>query len=199
NGRALVWKELIGVAYTERVSLTSQAYYATPDIYFDKTEEKGKPFAYHVFGVALIEAELDALRGVYKFNRVSIVHDTGKSLDQQTDLGQIEGGFIQGLGWTTVEEFLFGKDGKIITGSSSTYKVPDIKFIPEEINVEMMEDLKNPYAVLGSKAVGEPPFMYGIGGYFAVQNCISAAKPDVKLKFDCPVTPEKVLLTLVEK
>ncbi|MCK4889398.1 MAG: molybdopterin-dependent oxidoreductase, partial [Candidatus Aminicenantes bacterium] len=97
NGQSIMWEELIGIAYSERVSLTSQAYYATPDIYFDKTKERGKPFAYHVFGTALIEAELDVLRGVYKFNRVSIVHDTGKSLDSQTDLGQIEGGFIQGL------------------------------------------------------------------------------------------------------
>ncbi|MCK5004561.1 MAG: molybdopterin-dependent oxidoreductase [Candidatus Aminicenantes bacterium] len=197
NGQSILWEELIGIAYSERVSLTSQAYYATPDIYFDKTKEKGKPFAYHVFGTALIEAELDVLRGVYKFNRVSIVHDTGKSLDQQTDLGQIEGGFIQGLGWVTVEELLFEEGGKIITGGSSTYKVPDIKFIPDEINVEMMQDLKNPYAVLGSKAVGEPPFMYGIGGYFAVRKCLFAAKPDVQLNFDCPLTPEKIIISLM--
>ncbi len=197
NGQSIMWEELIGIAYSERVSLTSQAYYATPDIYFDKTKEKGKPFAYHVFGTALIEAELDVLRGVYKFNRVSIVHDTGKSLDQQTDLGQIEGGFIQGLGWVTVEELLFEEGGRIITGGSSTYKVPDIKFIPDEINVEMMQDLKNPYAVLGSKAVGEPPFMYGIGGYFAVRKCLFAAKPDVQLNFDCPLTPEKIIISLM--
>ncbi len=197
NGQSIMWEELIGKAYAERVSLTSQAYYATPDIYFDKTKERGKPFAYHVFGTALIEAELDVLRGVYKFNRVSIVHDTGKSLDQQTDLGQIEGGFIQGLGWVTVEELLFEEGGKIITGGSSTYKVPDIKFIPDEINVEMMQDLKNPYAVLGSKAVGEPPFMYGIGGYLAVRECLFAAKPDVQLKYDCPLTPEKITISLM--
>ncbi|MEN8222663.1 MAG: molybdopterin cofactor-binding domain-containing protein [Acidobacteriota bacterium] len=195
----LNWVDLIGAAYSERVSLTSQAFYATPDIYFDKSSEKGKPFAYHVFGTALVEAELDVLRGVYKFNRVSIVHDTGRSLDQQTDLGQIEGAFIQGLGWMTVEELLFEEGGVLITGGSSTYKVPDIKFIPEEMNVEMLQSAKNPYAVLGSKAVGEPPFMYGIGGYFAVQNCISAANQDSVLDYNCPVTPEKVLISLLKK
>ncbi len=197
DGKTLKWDELIGIAYSERVSLTSQAFYATPDIYFDKTRESGKPFAYHVFGTALIEAELDVLRGVYKFNRVSIVHDTGKSLDSQTDLGQIEGGFIQGLGWVTIEELLFEEGGQIITGGSSTYKVPDIKFIPDEINVEMMQDLQNPYAVLGSKAVGEPPFMYGIGGYFAVNNCLLSAKPELQPDFDCPITPEKIIISLM--
>ncbi len=193
DSKYLEWEELIGIAYSERVSLTSQAFYATPDIYFDKSSEKGKPFAYHVFGTALIEAELDVLRGTYKFNRASIVHDTGKSLDKQTDMGQIEGALVQGLGWVTIEELLYGKDGRIITGSSSTYKVPDIRSIPDEINVEMMEELKNPYAVLGSKAVGEPPFMYGIGGYFAVQNCIIAATKENILNFDSPITPEKVV------
>ncbi len=197
--KSLSWEELIEAAYSERVSLSSQAFYATPDIYFDKSTEKGKPFAYHVFGTAIVEAELDVLRGVYKFNRVSIVHDTGKSLDEQTDLGQIEGAFIQGLGWMTIEELLFNETGSLITGGSSTYKVPDIKFIPDEMNVEMFQGLKNPYAVLGSKAVGEPPFMYGIGGYFAVQNCISAANPEAVLDYNCPVTPEKVLTDLLEK
>ncbi len=193
------WNDLIGSAYSERVSLTSQAFYATPDIYFDKSSEKGKPFAYHVFGTAMIEAELDVLRGVYKFNRVSIVHDTGKSLDQQTDMGQIEGALIQGLGWMTVEELIFEEGGVLITGGSSTYKVPDIKFIPEEINVEMLQDIKNPYAVLGSKAVGEPPLMYGIGGYFAIHNCISEVNPGVEIEYNGPITPEKVFLSLIKK
>jgi len=199
SDRELGWEELIGIAYSERISLTSQAFYATPDIYFDKSTEKGKPFAYHVFGTALVEAELDVLRGVYKFNRVSIVHDTGESLDKQTDLGQIEGAFIQGLGWMTIEELLFEESGALITGGSSTYKVPDIKFIPEEMNVEMFQGVKNPYAVLGSKAVGEPPFMYGIGGYFAVLNCIIAANPGVEIDYNSPVTPEKVLISVLKK
>jgi len=193
NCDEMVWKDLINLAYSKRVSLSSHAYYTTPDIYFDKEKEKGKPFAYHVFGTALIEAELDVLRGTYKFTKVKIIHDVGKSLDIKTDLGQIEGGFIQGLGWMVLEELLFDDKGNIMTGSSSTYKIPDIRFVPDKLDVQIMEELKNPYAVLGSKAVGEPPFMYGIGGYFAVRNCIAAVSPDKKLPFDSPITPEKVL------
>ncbi len=199
KGVSIDWFDLVKLAYAERVNLSSQAFYATPDLHFDKSTEKGKPFAYHVFGTALIEAELDVLRSSYKFTKVSIVHDVGKSLDVKTDIGQIEGALIQGLGWVTIEELLYNNDGKIITGSSATYKVPDIKYIPGEINIELLSELKNPYAVLGSKAVGEPPFMYGIGGYFAIQNCIVAANKDkgkTNLIFNSPLTPEKTLALL---
>lgn len=198
NGKKteLGWGKLIRNTYFNRINLSSQAYYSVPDLYFDKTKEKGKPFAYHTFGTAVIEATVDTLRGTYELDAVNICHDVGKSINKKVDLGQVEGACIQGIGWLTTEELAYNKNGVLLSNSLSTYKIPDIKFTPETFNTEFLKDSLNPHAVLKSKAVGEPPLMYGIGAYFAIINAIQAARPDKDIFYNAPITPEKVLINL---
>ncbi len=192
----LSWNELIHKAYFNRISLSAQAHHATPDIYFDREKSKGEPFAYHVYGTALIEVTVDCLRGIYKIDSVKVVHDLGESLHQIIDLGQVEGGIVQGIGWVTLEEIIYNDQGKLITDALSTYKVPDIYFAPEKIEVYFLEDAPNPYGPFKSKAVGEPPFMYGIGAYFAILKALLEFKPNLEIKFHAPMTNERVLMYL---
>jgi xanthine dehydrogenase large subunit len=194
----LSWTELVKTANLKRVNLSSHSFYATPDIYFDRTKEKGNPFAYHVYGTAIVEATIDCLRGIYKFNSVKVVHDFGRSFNQLIDRGQAEGAIVQGLGWMTIEEIMHNELGQILTDTLSTYKVPDIHFTPE-IEIDFLEDAENPFGIFKSKAIGEPPFMYGIGGYFAIMNAMRAFNPKLKLIFNSPLTPEKVLMNLYRK
>ena len=193
------WEELIFKAMAKRVALTENAHYATPNIHFDKTKEKGHPFAYHVYGTAITIVTVDCTRGIYEFDAVKVVHDYGKSMSEGIDLGQAEGGLVQGMGWMTMEEIAYGDDGKLLSNALSTYKVPDMFSVPKNIDVLPLETLGNDMAILKSKAVGEPPLMYGIGAYFAIQNAIKAFNPNYKLKFHAPMTPEKVLMSLYEK
>lgn len=189
----LTWEKLVNDAYWKRINLSAQGFYATPDIYFDRGIERGKPFAYHVFGTSIVEVTVDCLRGIYDIDSVSIVHDRGKSLDPAIDRGQTEGGLVQGIGWMTMEELLFAPDGKLLSDNTSTYKIPDIKSTPGTVNVHFLEDVGNPYAVKDSKAVGEPPLMYGIGVYFAILDAMKAFRQNKASFFDAPMTPEKVL------
>ncbi len=196
---ALNWKELIFKAFWKRICLTENAHYATPIINFDKGKEKGHPFAYHVYGTALIQTTVDCLRGTYQIDRVDIVHDFGKSMNLGVDLGQVEGALAQGVGWMTMEEIAYNDDGRLLSNTLSTYKIPDVFSVAKEIRVIPLETEGNDMAILKSKAVGEPPLMYGIGVYFALANAIKAFNPDYKIKFHSPMTPEKVLMGLYEE
>lgn len=196
NDSGLNWNELVEHAFLERVCLTENGHYATPEIHYDKEIEKGHPFAYHVFGLALTEVTVDCIRGTYDIDSVRLVHDFGKSMNLDVDLGQIEGGLIQGIGWMTMEELSYDDKGKLLSNSLSTYKVPDIYSIPKEVVVEHVETEGTNMAILKSKAVGEPPLMYGIGAYFAINNAVQAFNPEVKIAFDAPFTHEKVLMSL---
>jgi xanthine dehydrogenase large subunit len=178
------------------VNLSAQAHYATPGIYFDKAKEKGEPFAYHAYGTALCEVTVDCLRGTYEIDSVKAVHDLGPSLVPQVDLGQAEGGIVQGIGWLTVEEVLYSEEGKLRSNTLSTYKVPDIYHTPRELEVYFLEDTENPLGVFHSKAIGEPPLMYGIGVYYALLAAIQAFRPQADLPVAAPMTPERVLMTL---
>jgi xanthine dehydrogenase large subunit len=189
----LTWDQLVWQAYTERVNLSAQAHYATPDIYFDKSSETGKPFAYHVFGTGIVEVTVNGLLGTYTVDRVRVVHDAGRSLAPLIDRGQVEGGVVQGIGWMTMEELVYSDQGRLLTDTLSTYKVPDLHAAPE-IETVFLADVDNPHAVLSSKAIGEPPFMYGIGAYFALMNAMKAFRPDKPCFFSSPMTPEKVLM-----
>jgi len=188
------WRKLVNLAYLNRVNLAAQALYATPKIHFDKEKGKGRPFSYHVFGAAVTEVTVDCLRGTYNIDSVHVVHDAGKSINYLVDLGQTEGGLIQGIGWMTIEELVFD-NGKIITDSLATYKIPNMPFTPK-ITVKFLEDAENPEAVLQSKAIGEPPFMYGIGAYFALKKAAQAFRKDKEWYYSAPLTPEKLLLFL---
>ncbi|MFN2312849.1 MAG: molybdopterin cofactor-binding domain-containing protein, partial [Bacteroidales bacterium] len=195
----ITWEKLVREAFLGRVSLTENGHYATPVIYFDKSTEKGHPFAYHVYGTAVVTVVLDCLRGIYNIDRVLIVHDFGNSLNPAIDRGQMEGGVMQGIGWMTMEEVLFNSEGKMLTDSLSTYKVPDIYSAPGILEFRALETEGPEPALLKSKAIGEPPFMYGIGAYFALHNAIRSFNPSWKPDFDAPLTHEKILMRLYDK
>ncbi len=195
---ALPWRKLTPMAYRKRVNLSAQALYATPGIHFDQEREKGEPFGYHAYGTAISEATVDCLRGIYSIDAVRVVHDFGRSLDPQIDRGQVEGGIVQGIGWLTMEELLYSPEGILLTAGLSSYKVPDIYSAPGEIELHFLEGPGNPLGLCSSKAIGEPPFMYGIGAYFAILAAMQAFRPDILNRFDvvAPLTPERVLCTL---
>ena len=190
------WKKLVMITFTKRISLSEHAHYTPPHIHFDPAKEKGHPFAYHVYGTAIITATIDCLRGIYEFDSVRVVHDFGNSMNVIIDLGQCEGGIVQGIGWMTMEEIVYDKEGKLRSNALSTYKVPDIYSVPREIAIHFLETKKDNLAIFRSKAVGEPPLLYGVGAYFALRNAIKAFNPDADIAFDAPMTPEKVLMSL---
>lgn len=195
---SLDWKTLVGAAFAKRVNLSEHAHYATPGVNFDWTTAKGHPFAYHVYGVAAVGATVDCLRGTYEIDFVKAVHDYGKSMNDAVDLGQIEGGIVQGIGWMTLEELVYDAAGKLRSNALSTYKIPDIYSVPKVIEVEPLQTDRSNLAIFNSKAVGEPPLMYGIGAYFAIRDAIRAFRPEAVPAFDAPFTAEKVLLCLHE-
>jgi xanthine dehydrogenase large subunit len=155
-------------------------------------------YAYYVFGAAIAEATVDCLRGTYSIDSLKIIHDVGKSLATEIDLGQVEGAVAQGIGWLTSEELVYGKNGKLLTENLDNYKIPDIYSVPE-ITTEFYEGSENRFGPFNSKAIGEPPLLYAIGAYFAIQNAIKAFNPETKFTFSTPMTPEKVLLALYDK
>lgn len=191
------WQTLVMEAHLRRVNLSEHSHYATPGIGFDWTTAKGHPFAYHVYGTAIVGVTVDCLRGRYEVDYVKCCHDFGTSMNKSVDLGQIEGGIVQGLGWMTMEEVVYDADGKLRSNALSTYKVPDVYSVPKEIAVVPLESDRANLAIFNSKAVGEPPLMYGIGAYFAIRNAIRSYT-DRSPAFDCPLTPEKVLMNLYE-
>ncbi|MDP6491010.1 MAG: molybdopterin-dependent oxidoreductase [Kiritimatiellia bacterium] len=193
----LKWEALVQHTYRNRISLSAQAHYATPRIHFDKAVEKGEPFSYHVAGTAVTEVTLDCLRGTYEVDAVRVVHDLGRSINPMIDLGQMEGGLVQGIGWVTLEELLYDDEGRLLTDSMSTYKIPDMNFAPGEIQAEFIQDAQYEGGAFGSKAIGEPPFMYGIGTFFALVEAMRAFRPDLPDQHILPLTPERVLMELV--
>ena len=195
----LTWENLIATAYIKRVNLSEHAHYAPPQVHYDLTKEKGHPFVYHVYGTAITIVTVDCLRGIYTFDAVKVVHDFGTTMNPLVDLGQIEGGLVQGMGWMTMEEIIYDKEGKLQSNALSTYKVPDIYSVPGEIKVHFLKTKKDNLAIFRSKAVGEPPLMYGIGAFFAIRNAIKAFNPLADVKFSAPITPEKVLMSLHPK
>ena len=198
NGKAtdLNWKQLIHQCHWDRVNLSESGHYATPTIHYDKAKEKGHPFAYHVYGTAAVMVTVDCIRGTYVVDAVKLVHDFGKRMNDAVDIGQIEGGVVQGLGWMTMEEIVFNDKGRLLSNALSTYKIPDIHSVPKELRIESLPTDGHPMAIRRGKATGEPPLMYGIGVYFAIQNAVKAFRPDARMVFDAPYTPEKVLMGL---
>jgi xanthine dehydrogenase large subunit len=192
----LTWADLVRQAYMKRLNLSAKGHYATPLIHFDKTIEKGHPFAYHVYGTALTIVTLDCLRGTYTFDAVNVVHDFGSTMNRQIDIGQCEGGIVQGIGWMTLEDVVYNADGRLLSNALSTYKIPDVYAVPEQINLHFLQTEGHDLAIFKSKAVGEPPLMYGIGAYFAVRNAIMVFNPQANIPYNAPITPEKVLMAL---
>ena len=198
NGESttLDWLVLVNEAFMQRVNLSEHAHYATQGINFDWSVAKGKPFAYHVYGTAMVGVTVDCQRGIYEVDFVKCCHDFGNSMNTSVDFGQIEGGIVQGIGWMTMEEVFYDSDGRLRSNALSTYKIPDIYSVPKEIEILPLETERENLAIFNSKAVGEPPLMYGIGAYFAIRNAVKAFNCEQFVKFDAPFTPEKVLMNL---
>jgi xanthine dehydrogenase large subunit len=192
----LTWSNLVMLTYLKRISLSEHGHYATPGIHFDNATEKGHPFAYHVYGTAITTVTVDCVRGIYEVDAVKLVHDFGTTMNPTIDRGQIEGGLVQGIGWMTMEEIVFDDEGRLRSNALSTYKVPDIYSVPKELDIHFLETKNDNLAIFRSKAVGEPPLMYGIGTYFALRNAIKAFNPVSNISFSAPMTPEKVLMGL---
>jgi xanthine dehydrogenase large subunit len=200
NGQPSIlnWDDIVMRTYNNRVSLSEHAHYTPPLIHFNPETEKGHPFAYHVYGAAIITVTVDCLRGIYEFDSVKVVHDFGSSMNTMIDIGQCEGGIVQGIGWMTMEEVVYDREGRLRSNALSTYKVPDIYSVPKEIAIHFLETQKDNPAIFRSKAVGEPPLMYGIGAYFALREAVKAFNPSADMPYDSPMTPEKVLMALCD-
>ena len=195
---SMTWKDLIAAGYLKRISLSEHGHYATPGLHFDATVEKGHPFAYHVYGTAITTVTVDCIRGTYQVDAVQLVNDFGTTMNPIIDKGQIEGALVQGIGWMTMEEIVYDAEGRLRSNALSTYKVPDIYSVPKNIELHFLETLNDNLAIFKSKAVGEPPLMYGIGTFFALRNAVKAFNPNSNVNFSAPMTPEKVLLGLYQ-
>ena len=199
DGDDWAWDELVQAAFLERIDLSDHGFYATPGLAFDKAEEKGQAFAYHVYGTAMFEVEVDCLRGTYCVERVSVAHDMGRPLNEAVDIGQIEGGLLQGMGWMTMEDLRFDTEGRCVTADHASYKVPGVYFVPDDMRIHLLEDPGNSIGPLASKAVGEPPLLYAPGLYFALHDAARAFNPHASLAWDAPMTPEKLLMQLYQQ
>jgi xanthine dehydrogenase large subunit len=179
-------------AYLERVSLFSTGFFRTPEIHYDKVTGRGEPFRYFAWGAAVSEVEIDSLTGMWHLRRVDILHDCGDSLNPLVDRGQVEGGFVQGMGWLTMEELVWDDTGKLRTFAPSTYKIPTLADIPLEFHVSLLPRATEEKAVFGSKAVGEPPLMLAISVREALKDAISSFG-GAEFKLGAPSTPEAIL------
>ncbi|WP_457977353.1 xanthine dehydrogenase molybdopterin binding subunit [Ectopseudomonas composti] len=191
----LSFEEMIQKAYFGQVSLSSTGFYRTPKIFYDRDKAAGRPFYYYAYGVACVEVLVDTLTGEYRMLRGDILHDVGDSLNPAIDIGQVEGAFVQGMGWLTMEELVWNAKGKLMTNGPASYKIPAIADMPIDLRVKLVENRKNPEdTVFHSKAVGEPPFMLGIAAWCALKDAVaSLADYKVQPQIDAPATPERVL------
>jgi xanthine dehydrogenase large subunit len=183
-------------AYRQRIALFAEGYYRTPGIHFDPKAGRGKPFHYYVYGAAVSEVEIDGFTGMYRLLRADLLEDVGNSLSFLVDRGQIEGGFIQGVGWLTLEELLWDSQGRLATAGASTYKLPSWSEVPEDFRVATLERASDPDVVFGSKAVGEPPLMMAISVREAIRDAIAAFGSGGPVMLDSPATPERVFFAL---
>ncbi|MDT8878026.1 xanthine dehydrogenase molybdopterin binding subunit [Halomonas saccharevitans] len=194
--RRIPWGELVQAAYMGRVSLSEKGFYATPLIHYDRATGRGRPFYYYAYGAAVAEVEVDTLSGEYRVSRADILHDVGDSLNPAIDIGQIEGAFIQGMGWLTSEELVWNDAGRLVTDGPATYKIPAFGDLPPTFNVDLLQGHPNSQAsIYRSKAVGEPPFMLAISVWSALRDALaSLADYRISPALDTPATPERVLM-----
>lgn len=188
------FEELVRFAHSERVPLAAYGYYKTPALWFDRDKGSGNPFHYFVWGVALAEVEMDTLLGEHKIIKLTVMHENGQTLNEEIDRGQIEGAIMQGIGWCTMEDLKWNEKGVYLSANPSTYKIPGIRNLPEELEIEMIPSATEEASVFGSKGIGEPPLIYGLSVFFALQAAAKEAKKDAELSF--PATPESVLQCL---
>lgn len=198
SDKELAWDDLVRTAYFQRVQLSAAGFYRTEGLHWDAKTFRGSPFKYFAHGAAATEVEVDGFTGAYRIRRVDIVHDVGDSLSPMIDIGQVEGGFVQGAGWLTLEDLRWDVSdgpnrGRLLTQAASTYKLPSFSEMPEEFNVTLLENATEEGAVYGSKAVGEPPLMLAFSVREALRQAAAAFGPSgVSVELASPATPEAV-------
>jgi xanthine dehydrogenase large subunit len=194
GNRTMPLSELASAAYTARVHLSAAGFYKTPLIHWDRDKANGRPFFYFAYGASCSEVTVDTMTGEMQVNRVDILHDVGKSLNPAIDIGQIEGGFVQGMGWLTTEELVWDSAGRLATHAPSTYKIPTASDVPADFRVALFESGGNREdSIFRSKAVGEPPLMLPISVFCAITDAILSLKPAVFPHLDAPATPEAIM------
>ncbi len=197
---ALSFTELVRRAYFARISLSANGFYRTPEIHYDRARHQGRPFYYYAYGAACSEVAIDTLTGENKVTRVDILHDVGRSLNPAVDAGQIEGGFIQGMGWLTTEELVFDAEGRLRTHAPSNYKIPTAGDRPDAFTVRLWDRGENAVETIHrSKAVGEPPLMLAISVFSALTDAVaSVAEHQILPRLDAPATPERILAAVMD-
>ena len=184
-------------AYSERISLSATGYYATPGITWNWEKQEGHPFYYFACGAAVSEVEVDGYTGMHRVLRTDIVHDVGESLNPGVDRGQIEGGFLQGVGWLTREELAWDKEGRLLTHSASTYQIPAISDAPLEMRITMLPKAAQPGTIHGSKAVGEPPLMLAFSVREAIRDAVASfGEPGGEVALPAPSTSEAIFTAI---
>jgi xanthine dehydrogenase large subunit len=199
NGGAMPFEQLVGAAYLARVQLWSDGFYATPKVHWDAKTLTGHPFYYFAYGAAVSEVVIDTLTGEWKLLRADLLHDAGQSINPAIDIGQVEGGFIQGMGWLTTEELWWNRDGRLMTHAPSTYKIPAVSDTPAAFHVRLYQNRNAEPTVFRSKAVGEPPLLLPFSVFLAIRDAIAAAAPGITAgaqpapPLRAPATPEAIL------
>jgi xanthine dehydrogenase large subunit len=193
GNQSIAFPDLVKQAYLARISLSSTGFYRTPDIHWDAKRATGRPFYYFAYGAACSEVIVDTLTGEMKVERVDILHDVGHSLNPAIDIGQIEGGFVQGMGWLTTEELVFDDRGRLLTRAPSTYKIPCAADVPVDFRVALFDGVNRENTIYRSKAVGEPPLMLAISIFAAIADAIHSLAPGRPVPLDAPATPESIL------
>jgi xanthine dehydrogenase large subunit len=195
GGKSVNWTVLAKQAWMERVGLSVTGFYMTPEIKYDFTTLNGRAFYYYCYGAAVSEVEIDTRTGEWWLKAVDIVHDAGKSINPAIDKGQIEGAYVQGMGWLTMEECIWDKKGKLLTHGPSTYKIPVAGDVPEHLKITLFDNHNLKPTPFQSKAVGEPPLMLALSSYFALRDAVSAsANHQTVVHMNAPATPERILL-----
>lgn len=195
GGKSVGWKALAKQAWLDRVGLSVTGFYMTPEIKYDFTTLNGRAFYYYCYGAAVTEVEIDTRTGEWWLKAVDIVHDAGKSINPAIDKGQIEGAYVQGMGWLTMEECIWDKKGKLLTHGPSTYKIPVAGDVPEHLKISLFDNHNVKPTPFQSKAVGEPPLMLALSSYFALRDAVSAsADHKTVVHMNAPATPERILL-----
>lgn len=193
------FNELAKYAYLKQVNLGAHGFYKVPGLHYNRTIGQGTPFYYYVFGACLAQVEIDLLTGANKLLKVFIVHEAAKSLNKAIDLGQITGAFYQGFGWSTMEENNFDSNGQYLASTLSTYKIPTFHELPEVFDIDLVELKRKHASVMNSKAIGEPPFIYGEATYFAIKNAIeSINNHQIEVHLNMPATPENIIMASAE-
>jgi xanthine dehydrogenase large subunit len=196
GGKSVEWTAVAKQAWMDRVGLSVAGFYMTPEIKYDFLTLTGHAFYYYCYGASVSEVEIDTRTGEYWVKAVDIVHDAGKSINPAIDKGQIEGGYVQGMGWLTMEECIWDKKGKFLTHGPSTYKIPVAGDIPEHFNVTLFDGSNLKPTPFNSKAVGEPPLMLALSTFFALRDAVSAsADHQTVVHMSAPATPEKILMS----